>query len=95
MPTGVGYASSGIAIVDIAIAVEFAFTKLQSLPQIGNASGNPGEVRAEGFAAKIMLRAPSSISTQPLIFRIRFFAASLRILLRCTRTEMPRFMFQS
>ena len=54
-------------------------------------SGNPGPVQiAEGLAAKIMRRAPSPISTQPLIFVFRLFAVSLRILLQRTRTEMPR-----
>jgi hypothetical protein len=71
--------------VDSAIAVDLRehFTVCQATKPATDwdASGNPGPVQiAEGLAAKIMRRAPSPISTQPLIFRIpvicRFFAHS-------------------
>jgi hypothetical protein len=82
--------------VDSAIAVDLRehFTVCQAAKPATDwdASGNPGPVQiAEGLARK----APSPISTQPLIFRIPASAVSLRILLHRTRTEMPRFMFHT
>ena len=83
--------------MDSAIAVDLRehFTVCEAAKPATDwdASGNPGPVQiAEGLAAKIMRKAPSPISTQPLIFRIPASAVSLRILLHRTRTEMPRFM---
>jgi hypothetical protein len=82
-----------ISAFSLAICASHRCERLKRLMMSRRATGVSSSVDPESVQRK------SSISRQAppgrRSFLFGFFAVSLRILLQCTRTEMPRFMFHS